>query len=178
VSGPYLGIDSATPYLSLALWWPEAQRCIRVSQRVDRGLSRLIAPQVAALLASQSLHPPSLRGVAVGIGPGSTTGVRIGHAFALGLARACDLPIVTDDTLAALAAAAWPEGGGGWVGIEGRRGLLWAEEGERRGDGVWVVRTPRHERPRAELPSDAVVDLPPDAGQHLMRAWPTASLAG
>jgi tRNA threonylcarbamoyladenosine biosynthesis protein TsaB len=58
------------------------------------------------LLRAADLAPRDLDLLAVGIGPGSFTGVRIGLAAARGVALALDLPVAGVSTLAALAAGA------------------------------------------------------------------------
>ena len=58
------------------------------------------------LLREARLTPSDLDLLAVGVGPGSFTGLRIGLAAARGLALACDLPVAGISTLDALAAGA------------------------------------------------------------------------
>ena len=62
-----------------------------------------LALMINDLLSEQNLKPADLAGIAVSIGPGSFTGLRIGLSTAKGLAFACTLPLVTVPTLKALA---------------------------------------------------------------------------
>jgi tRNA threonylcarbamoyladenosine biosynthesis protein TsaB len=65
---------------------------------------RLMA-SVDRVLADARWRPHDLQGLAVSIGPGSFTGLRIGVSTAKGLAWALDLPIAAVPTLDAMAAA-------------------------------------------------------------------------
>ena len=65
-----------------------------------------VLEDVDALLRDAGVAPSELDAVAVGIGPGSFTGVRMGLAAARGLALALDIPVAGVSTLAALAAGA------------------------------------------------------------------------
>ncbi len=64
-----------------------------------------LAPAVSELLTRAKLAPNELGALAVALGPGSFTGLRIGLALAKGLALAQNLPIVGIPTLDFLAAA-------------------------------------------------------------------------
>ena len=75
-----------------------------LGERVSRAATLL--EDVDALLRQGGAHPRDLGALAVGIGPGSFTGVRIGLATARGLALALDLPGAGVSTLDALAAGA------------------------------------------------------------------------
>ena len=75
-----------------------------LGERVSRA-STLLA-DVDALVRQAGAHPRDVDGLAVGIGPGSFTGIRIGLAVARGLALALDVPAAGVSTLDALAAGA------------------------------------------------------------------------
>ncbi len=75
-----------------------------LGERVSRAVTLL--EDVDALLRQGGARSTDLEALAVGIGPGSFTGVRIGLAFARGLALSLDLPVAGVSTLDALAAGA------------------------------------------------------------------------
>jgi len=76
----------------------------RLGERVSR--AQTLLEDVDALLRQAGAHPSDLDRLAVGLGPGSFTGVRIGLAVARGLALSLDVPGSGVSTLAALAAGA------------------------------------------------------------------------
>jgi tRNA threonylcarbamoyladenosine biosynthesis protein TsaB len=75
-----------------------------LGERVSR--AQTLLEDVDALLRQAGAHPRDLDLLAVGLGPGSFTGTRIGLAVARGLALSLDLPGAGVSTLAALAAGA------------------------------------------------------------------------
>lgn len=75
-----------------------------LGERASR--AQTLLEDVDALLRQGGAHPRDLDVLAVGIGPGSFTGVRIGLAAARGLALALDLRGAGVSTLDALAAGA------------------------------------------------------------------------
>jgi len=75
-----------------------------LGERMSRAVTLL--EDVDALLRQAGTHTRDVEALAVGIGPGSFTGVRIGLSTARGLALALDIPVAGVSTLAALAAGA------------------------------------------------------------------------
>ncbi|HXG02829.1 MAG TPA: tRNA (adenosine(37)-N6)-threonylcarbamoyltransferase complex dimerization subunit type 1 TsaB [Candidatus Binatia bacterium] len=74
--------------------------------------SERLLPAIDRLMADAGWRPGDLEGLAVAVGPGSFTGLRIGLSAVKGLAMALGIPIAGVPTLDALAAAlpfaAWP----------------------------------------------------------------------
>ena len=65
-----------------------------------------VLEEIDALLRDADVEPRQLDALAVGIGPGSFTGVRMGLAVARGLALSLGVPVAGVSTLAALSAGA------------------------------------------------------------------------
>jgi tRNA threonylcarbamoyladenosine biosynthesis protein TsaB len=75
-----------------------------LGERVSRAVTLL--EDVDALVRQAGAHTSDIDALAVGIGPGSFTGVRVGLATARGLALALGVPVAGVSTLDALAAGA------------------------------------------------------------------------
>jgi tRNA threonylcarbamoyladenosine biosynthesis protein TsaB len=95
-----LAFDTATGAATSAL----VEDAEVLGERVSR--AQTLLEDIDALLRQAGAHPSDLDRLAVGIGPGSFTGVRIGLAVARGLALSLDLPGAGVSTLAALTAGA------------------------------------------------------------------------
>jgi tRNA threonylcarbamoyl adenosine modification protein YeaZ/ribosomal-protein-alanine acetyltransferase len=97
-----LALDTCFGCCSAALF--DGQVLAEKHTMMDTGHAEALAPMVQALLADAGLRPKDLTRIAVTIGPGTFTGVRIGLSFARGLALALKLPLIGIDSLTATAA--------------------------------------------------------------------------
>ena len=97
-----LAIDTSTAWCSVALSVNDGAILTR-HQKVSSGASQLLLPWVEELLKETSSELASLDAIAVGIGPGAFTGVRLGVAVVQGLATAARLPVLSVASLDAIA---------------------------------------------------------------------------
>jgi tRNA threonylcarbamoyladenosine biosynthesis protein TsaB len=122
-----LGFDTATPSTAAAVLLDdgrtiEARDDPRAGERPAHA-SRLLS-LLEAVLEEARIEWPQVSRLAVGVGPGGFTGLRIGIATARALAQARDLEVVPVGSLHALAAGA-PEGDVAAV-LDARRGQVFA----------------------------------------------------
>ena len=80
-----LAIDTATHYAGLALYG-EGQVWAEENWRSAMTHSVELMPRIRRMLSTQQVAVEALAGIAVSLGPGSFTGLRIGLAAAKGLA--------------------------------------------------------------------------------------------
>lgn len=108
----YLAIESATDVCSVALLQnahtPAQQITFEASLSKPRAHSENLTLMIKDALDFASLAPSDLAGVAVSMGPGSYTGLRIGVSTAKGLAYAHNIPLIGIESLEALATATVP----------------------------------------------------------------------
>jgi len=104
-----LTIETATPLETVAL--VEGREVLGCgTTRAGRGRSDQLMALVERTFAETSLGLADLDGIAVSIGPGRFTGLRVGLATAKGLAAATGLPVFPVATLEALALTATDRG--------------------------------------------------------------------
>lgn len=99
-----VAIDTATRFASLAFHDGLQIRC-EATWEAGRQHTVQMAARLALALKELEVRPEDLKGVAVTLGPGSFTGLRVGMALGKGLAMACNIPMVGIPTLDVVAAA-------------------------------------------------------------------------
>ncbi|RMG72690.1 MAG: tRNA (adenosine(37)-N6)-threonylcarbamoyltransferase complex dimerization subunit type 1 TsaB [Chloroflexi bacterium] len=97
-----LAIDTATHTMSIALH-DGTQLLAEQSWQAGKRQTTELAPAIQRMMALCKATMADLTAVAVSIGPGSYSGVRVGVAFAKGVADAHHLPLVGITTLDTLA---------------------------------------------------------------------------
>jgi tRNA threonylcarbamoyladenosine biosynthesis protein TsaB len=98
---PILAIETATLVSGVAVA-EENKLLAELSLQTRLTHSEVLLPHIQKILAMTKLNKKDLSAVAVSIGPGSFTGLRIGLATAKTLAYALDIPLVGVPTLTSL----------------------------------------------------------------------------
>ena len=149
-----LALDTATPAVTVALH--DGERVVAASTTVDaRRHGELLAPAITALLDEAWVPRQDVTAIAVGVGPGPFTGLRVGLVTARTLAAVLEIPVYgvcTLDVLAAEAVDTATVDGPFLVATDARRKeVYWAsyDEAGRRLDGPHVSR-----------PADVATDRP------------------
>lgn len=122
MSKPYLlAIETTTAILSVALL-DEAGVAAEWNQRLEREHSTHLLPRIVRLLEEARVDGREQVGaLAVSIGPGSYTGIRIGIATAQGLSAGWDVPVYGIATLEAMARSARGHRGSVWPVVDARQ---------------------------------------------------------
>ena len=100
-----LCLDTATDICSVAL--TRAAQVVAYRENGDgNSHARTLLPFVEEVLNESGIQPQELAAVAVSMGPGSYTGLRIGTSTAKGLCYALEIPLIAIPTLQMVAAGA------------------------------------------------------------------------
>lgn len=99
-----LAIDSSTAWISLALYDGVEVR-YEITWQSQHHHTVELAPAIEQLFERSGVTPEKLQGLAVALGPGSFTSLRIGMAVVKGMALALNLPVVGVPSLDIVASA-------------------------------------------------------------------------
>ncbi|MBM3518567.1 MAG: tRNA (adenosine(37)-N6)-threonylcarbamoyltransferase complex dimerization subunit type 1 TsaB, partial [Alphaproteobacteria bacterium] len=120
-----LALDTALAACSAAIWCAGRVAARRRDERGQAHAEALL-PMIAGVLKEAGIGYRDLDALAVTIGPGSFTGLRIGLATARGLSLALGKPIIGVGTLEAVAEMA-PFDGSVLAVLDARRGEVYAQ---------------------------------------------------
>ena len=128
--------------------------------------SEILMPGVEQLFSLVRLSPSCVDYVAYACGPGSFTGLRIGAAVALGMARALGKPAIPVPTLDAMAFNLFRGGGAATIipMLDARRGQVYTAFYERDADGQ-IERVSEHMALSAQ---DVLKEIPPENRQPII----------
>ena len=97
-----LAIDTSSAWCSVALSMADKAPLLR-HEAVSSGASQLVLPWIDELLAEANIPLASIDAIAIDVGPGAFTGVRLGIAVVQGLAIGAQVPVIPVASLDALA---------------------------------------------------------------------------
>lgn len=87
-----LAVDTSTRQMGVAIF--DGNTVLAESTWLSQDYHTVeLAPAVQSIMQRVNIQPTNLKALAVAIGPGSFTGLRIGMALIKGLALACHLPV-------------------------------------------------------------------------------------
>lgn len=112
-----LSIETGTDICSVALSNDGELMALRESNE-GRDHAKKVALFVDELLKETGVQPADLDAIAVGKGPGSYTGLRIGVSFAKGMCYALNIPLISVGSLDALVQVAREDYDAGIIDIE------------------------------------------------------------
>ena len=141
-----LGIETATGSSSVALV-DDRQVVAFASRGGRRGHERFLVPAIDFCFTQAGWKPEHIDAIAVDIGPGLFTGIRVGIATAQGLAAMLGVPVMQASSLDALA-----------VRAATRHRHIWSVVDVRRGEVAVAGYQP--------VPGGAVMDSPPELVNH------------
>ena len=113
-----LSLDTASTTLSLSLFEDE-KKLASFDEVMLRGQAERLIPEIQGLFQKAGKNVNELTAVAVGVGPGSFTGVRVALATARGFALALDVPVYG---VSSLEAYAYGAGEDVFVALDTKRG--------------------------------------------------------
>jgi tRNA threonylcarbamoyladenosine biosynthesis protein TsaB len=93
-SRPILAIETGSRSCSVALCVSLADIPAFLHENTDHGHATMLMPMIEQAMAKAGCDYPDLDRIAVAVGPGSFTGIRVGLAAALGLSLASGVPVV------------------------------------------------------------------------------------
>ena len=88
-----LAMDTSTAACSVALWRDGGVVASRF-EVIERGHAEYLVPMIEAVMAEADERPADIDLIAVSIGPGAFTGIRLGLATARAMALAQDIPCI------------------------------------------------------------------------------------
>jgi len=136
-----LAIETSTRTGSVALLWNGVRTARELAGR--RAHASDLLPSLAALLEGSGAAGRPPQAIVVGTGPGSYTGLRIGIATALGLARATGAALVGVPSLEALALGALEPGEQAAIALDARAGRFYFARYSREASGLVELSPPR-----------------------------------
>jgi len=133
-----LAIDTATNFCSACLWDEASDRVLAEEERdIGRGHAEQLMQVVETAMRSGGRDYSDLGRIAVAIGPGSFTGIRVGVAAARGFGLALGVPVVGVTTLEALAFDAVENASGPFtVAVRGGRGQYFMQDFDASGQAL------------------------------------------
>lgn len=134
-----LALDTSTEMCSVALC--DQNQITQIEQFCPREHAQMILPLIDQLLQDANISLNELDAIAVGAGPGSFTGVRIGVSVAQGLAFGANVPILPCSTLKALAQGVYRLTGAESVltAIDARMNEVYWGQFKRQSEGKWQI---------------------------------------
>lgn len=135
-----LALDTALGRCSVAVWTTDAPEPVLRSRELSRGHAECLGDMIAETMTAAGLAFADLERIAVTVGPGSFTGLRVALSMARGFAVVLPVEVVGITTLAAIAEAvrkASADAGPLAVALSARGGEVYAqlfEDGEAAGE--------------------------------------------